>query len=149
MDNKNYIEINCLLPVTDESRKLILKAVQTTLTYFQLTHKRIGIAIMDDDQIHQLNRDFRQKDCSTDVLSFAAREEAEHNLQQTSEYLGDIAISLPTAERQARDYNQALERELAFLTIHGVLHLLGYDHMTKEDEYEMRNYQRVILDLLY
>lgn len=146
--DKNYIEINCLLPVADKSQALILSAAQTTLSYFQLTHKRIGIAIMNDEQIKQLNRDFREKDCATDVLSFAAREEITHSKQQESEYLGDIAISLPTAQRQALEYNQSLERELAFLTMHGTLHLLGYDHMTKEEEYEMRNYQRVILELL-
>jgi probable rRNA maturation factor len=91
----------------------------------------IDFSFVDDAKIHALNRDYRGKDRSTDVLSFALWEENDgFPMPDGGEEiaLGDIVISTQTAARQALEQNHAFEREIAFLTIHGALHLLGYDH---------------------
>ena len=96
----------------------------------------VSVLLVDDEHIRQLNRDFRNLDKKTDVLSFPAEEEG---------FLGDIAISLQTAEEQSKEYGHSLAREVGFLTAHSVLHLLGYDHMTPEEEKEMFSRQEEIL----
>ncbi len=91
----------------------------------------VDFSLVDDAKIHALNRDYRGKDRPTDVLSFALWEENDDfPLPACGEEiaLGDIVISTQTAARQAREQNHSFEREIAFLTIHGALHLLGYDH---------------------
>ncbi len=105
----------------------------------------ISVAVIGDDQIQEMNAQYRRVDAPTDVLSFA-NDEGEAIIEASEEhFLGDIAISLPTAGRQAEELGQSLDRELAFLTVHGVLHLLGYDHMTPEDEENMLEKQRNIM----
>lgn len=101
----------------------------------------VSLLVTDNNEIRRLNRDFRGIDRETDVLSFPAGEEY-GNEEAT---LGDIAISLPRAEAQAEEYGHSLERELAFLTVHGMLHLLGYDHIEAADEARMRQEQTKIL----
>lgn len=113
-------------------------------------HTEVSVVLADDDYIHQLNRQYRGKDCSTDVLSFALNEGEEPQIVNGPEeiLLGDIIISLETAARQAEEYGHSLERELAYLTTHGILHLLGYDHMTEDEKAEMRQEEEHILLLL-
>lgn len=96
----------------------------------------ISILLVDDEKIRRLNRDFRNIDRKTDVLSFPSDEDV---------FLGDIAISLQTAEEQRKEYGHSLAREVGFLTAHSVLHLLGYDHMTPEEEKVMFSRQEEIL----
>lgn len=100
------------------------------------TPSEISVLLVDDEKIRQLNRDFRDIDRKTDVLSFPSGEEG---------FLGDMAISLQTAEEQRQAYGHSLAREVGFLTAHSVLHLLGYDHMTPEEEKEMFSRQEEIL----
>ncbi len=108
----------------------------------------VSVAIVDDERIHELNRQYRGVDAPTDVLSFA-NDEGEALIEAAGgHFLGDIAISLPTAARQAEEIGQSLGRELAFLAAHGVLHLLGYDHMTPQDEERMLEKQREIMEAL-
>lgn len=100
----------------------------------------ISLLITNDETIHQLNKEYRQKDKPTDVLSFPLDDDT---------MLGDIVISLDTAKRQAEEREINLDRETAFLFIHGLLHLLGYDHETSiEDEKEMFALQEEILKKL-
>ena len=100
----------------------------------------ISLLLTDDETIRQLNKEYRNKDKSTDVLSFPMEDEI---------MLGDIAISVDTAKRQAEEAEINLDRETAFLFIHGLLHLLGYDHETsQEDEAEMFALQEKILKKL-
>lgn len=100
----------------------------------------ISLLITNDETIHLLNKEYRQKDKPTDVLSFPMEDEV---------MLGDIVISLDTAKNQAQERDIGLEREIAFLFIHGLLHLLGYDHETSaEDEKEMFTLQEEILKKL-
>ena len=88
----------------------------------------LGLRFTDDASIQELNATWRQRDQATDVLSFAALDDAPTWLDDTSVELGDIVISLDTARRQALDHGHSLQRELAWLASHGLLHLLGWDH---------------------
>ena len=101
----------------------------------------VDITIVDDEEIHQLNRDYRNVDRPTDVLSFALDEDDEDEpelLEGQLHLLGDIIISAETATRQAEEFGHGLEREIVYLAVHGLLHLLGYDHMVEEDKVVMR-----------
>jgi len=113
-------------------------------------HTEVSVVLSDDEYIHQLNRQYRGKDCPTDVLSFALNEGEEPEIIDKPEeiLLGDIIISLETATRQAEEYGHSLERELAYLTVHGILHLLGYDHMTEEEKKKMRQEEEYVLSFL-
>lgn len=116
-----------------------------------------NIVIADDDYLHELNWKFRQIDRATDVLSFPANElsapigqaiEAGADLERGEEgelFLGDIFISLDHAAVQAEEYGNTLEQELCFLAVHGMLHLMGYDHMKEQEEMVMRQKQREVL----
>lgn len=110
----------------------------------------VGVVFADDAYIRELNRDYRGIDASTDVLSFALDEGEEPAVQGGPEesLLGDIVISLETAERQAAEFGHSLEREMAYLTVHGMLHLVGYDHEEEADKTAMRRQEEHILTVL-
>ena len=116
-----------------------------------LTHEGaegdICIELTDDETIHAYNRDFRGVDRPTDVLSFPVSE-GEELIGVPDGHLGDIMISVKTAERQALELGHSAEREIAFLAIHGTLHVLGYDHMQPSDEEIMTAKQREIISKL-
>ena len=105
------------------------------------------VTIVDNETIHKINREYRNVDRPTDVISFAFMDE-EINPDSDFINLGEIYISLDKAHEQAEEYGHSFLRELSFLTCHGLLHLLGYDHMEKEDEKEMFSLQDKILDSL-
>lgn len=110
----------------------------------------VSITFVDDQTIQQINAEYRQKDVPTDVISFALEELGEDEVpiiadEQMPTLLGDIIISVDTAKSQAEQYNHSLRRELGFLALHGFLHLLGYDHMTEEDEKKMFARQKELL----
>lgn len=113
-------------------------------------NNEVSLVFCDDAYIQDLNKNYRGKDQPTDVLSFALNEGEEPEIVDGPSHvlLGDIIISLETAARQAEEYNHSLEREVAYLTVHGMLHLLGYDHMTEEDKAEMRVEEEHVLSLL-
>ncbi|NCA96345.1 MAG: rRNA maturation RNase YbeY, partial [Methanomicrobia archaeon] len=103
---------------------------------------------VDNDTIHQINRDYRHIDRPTDVISFAFNDEVEgevHIQGAQTVLLGTILISVDKAKIQAEAYGHSLDRELKFLFIHGLLHLLGYDHQNSEEEKEMFQLQEDIL----
>ena len=116
----------------------------------------VNLLFTDDEGICALNREFRGIDSATDVLSFPAYELGELLEDSLDEidaeyidgrlFLGDIAVSLERAVLQAEEYGHGLVRETAFLALHGPLHLLGYDHMTEQDERQMTGKQRELLD---
>jgi probable rRNA maturation factor len=113
----------------------------------------VTVTFVDNARIHELNREYRGIDRPTDVLSFAMNEEGEEEIEifldeemeGMPNMLGDIIISIPKTREQAEEYGHSFERELGFLAVHGFLHLLGYDHMTEEDEKEMFSRQEEIL----
>ncbi|MBD2326775.1 rRNA maturation RNase YbeY [Alkalinema sp. FACHB-956] len=109
----------------------------------------LSLRLTDDREIHTLNRDFRQKDQPTDVLSFAALEvDAPELPEEEPLYLGDIIISVETAERQAVSQGHPLKVELAWLAAHGLLHLLGWDHPDDESLERMLNQQQALLQMV-
>lgn len=104
------------------------------------------LTIVNNEEIHKINKEFRNVDRPTDVISFAFRdEESEKHLKGGPVSLGQIIISYEKAEEQAKEYGHSLLREMSFLFTHGMLHLLGYDHMEKEDEVVMFRLQDEIL----
>ncbi|MCM3692383.1 rRNA maturation RNase YbeY [Neobacillus niacini] len=113
-------------------------------------NSEVSVTFVSNERIHEINREFREKDAPTDVISFAMEELGEGEIQlkgaELPRVLGDIIISIPKAEEQAKEYGHSFIRELGFLSVHGFLHLLGYDHMEKAEEEKMFSRQREILD---
>lgn len=107
----------------------------------------VSLMFTDDESIHEMNREYRGIDRPTDVLSFALEEGEEEEIYGGPEenLLGDIIISVETAVRQAQEYGHSVEREMSFLALHGMLHLLGYDHMEEDERQEMRAQEKAIL----
>lgn len=110
----------------------------------------LSFTFVDNEKIREINNEYRGKNQPTDVISFAMEELGEGEVEivgmEMPRVLGDIIISVPRAKEQAEDYGHSYERELGFLAVHGFLHLLGYDHMTDEDEKVMTNKQKEILE---
>lgn len=113
------------------------------------TNFEIDVSLADDETIHAINRDYRKVDRVTDVISFAFLDDKDQDgiilSPEIPRMLGEIIICLPQALRQAKEIGNTPERELSFLFTHGLLHLLGYDHMKKEDEEIMFPLQEKIL----
>jgi len=127
------------------------KLAKVTFTYLGITtNYEIDVSLVDDETIHAINRDYRHVDRVTDVISFAFNEDKNPHDQikdpEVERMLGEILICLPQAQRQAKEIGNSERRELSFLFVHGLLHLLGYDHMKKEDEDVMFPLQDVILE---
>lgn len=128
------------------------RAAYMTLVYDEFdTECEVSLSFVTDEEIREINRNFRGIDKATDVLSFPQIDYDNDDEVMTNEkseiVLGDIIISLDTAKRQAEEYGHSLNREICFLTVHSMLHLLGYDHMTEEDEKEMFDKQKAVLDM--
>ncbi len=142
--------------VTKEMRDLVRTAVGTSLDYMEFGRDfEISVMFTDNEEIRTLNKLHRSIDRETDVLSFPLFEYDEEGyiIEEEMEVnpegdllLGDIVISLEKAAEQAEEYGHSMDREVGFLTVHSMLHLFGYDHMTPEDEEEMFGYQREILE---
>ena len=127
--------------------EIVRRAVFVTLSAHNLDDYEVSVLLTDDHRMTELNRDYRGINAPTDVLSFAQLEGNENELLNST-LLGDVVISLETAERQAIDESHSLEEEVAFLTVHGVLHLLGYDHQTEKEATVMFEKQNTILQCL-
>ena len=138
---KHTIYVSCeqdKVPVHWSLLRLMGQAVEAALAYEHYTgHAELSLTFTDDQKIHALNLKYRNVDRPTDVLSFPMEDE---------ETLGDIVISLERAKAQAETYGHSFEREAAFLCVHSVLHLLGYDHERSEaEEKDMFSRQEEIL----
>ena len=106
----------------------------------------MNIIFVDDDEIQEINKEYRNIDRVTDVISFALKDSLDLiDIAELDDELGDIFIDLDQAFRQAKEYGHSIAREVGFLAVHGYLHLNGYDHMTKEDEEVMFKRQEEIL----
>ncbi len=142
------------LPLTYQLKMLVRAAVEKTLDYEQYENPvEVSVTFTDNEKIRELNRKFRGVDRATDVLSFPLFDyEGTQDEPPVDEFvgmLGDIVISLEQAQKQAEEYGHSFEREAAFLCVHSMLHLLGYDHETsEEDEADMRRRQSEILSLM-
>ncbi len=133
-------------------RMLIRRCCQAVLTTESFTdNAEVSVSFVSNSEIRLLNKNYRNKDRVTDVLSFPLMEEnnVERNPETGYVLLGDIVISLETAVKQASNYGHSLEREIGFLTVHSMLHLLGYDHETSPlDERIMREKEESVLEKL-
>lgn len=141
--------------ITSEMEKLLYEVADRVIQGEEMNMEpEISILLVDDQEIQSLNQRYRGINHPTDVLSFAMADEIEGEdasqfvVLEGNNILGDIVISLETAKRQAEEYGHSLERELGFLTVHGILHLLGYDHGTEEDSVKMRTQEEKILTQL-
>ena len=123
------------------------KAVLATLEFEDFGRRaEVSVTFTDNEKIHALNREYRNVDRPTDVLSFPLSDGEDYDTDGDAVLLGDIVISLERAQTQAEEYGHSFEREVAFLTVHSMLHLLGYDHETSpEDERDMFARQDEIL----
>ncbi len=133
-------------------RLLIRRSCTAVLTYENFPgNAEVSVSFVNDKQIHELNSKYRNMDKPTDVLSFPLGDGGNYdkNPETGDCLLGDIVISLETAERQADIYNHSLEREIGFLTVHSMFHLLGYDHETSSMEaLIMREKEEAVLNAL-
>ena len=141
------------VPVTKELRTLIKKCCLETL--YEEGYKgsfEVSVTFTDNKGIREINREYRNIDKETDVLSFPATDAGESftRSRETGCFiLGDIVMSLEKAVAQAQEYGHSFEREVAFLTVHSMLHLLGYDHVnSEEEEREMFGKQDIILEAM-
>lgn len=155
------IEWNCGEDVREAYEPMIRRMAELVLEAEQCPFEaEISIVLTDDEEICQVNREFRQVDGATDVLSFPMQEydepgdfsglieEAGCFHPETGELLlGDIMLSIERARAQAEEYGHSLEREVAFLIVHSMLHLCGYDHMEEEERERMEERQRLIMEL--
>lgn len=140
-------EYELIKNVDEEIEELneVKKFIDFALDYLKLENVVFNIIIIDNDEIHKINKEYRGIDRPTDVISFAL-EDDDTFIEMNQRILGDIYISIDRAREQAKEYGHSLLRELCFLTIHGILHLLGYDHMEPEDEKVMFELQERVLD---
>ena len=137
-------------PITYSLKILVRRAVEATLAYEKFENEaEISVTFTDDEGIRRLNAQFRGIDKATDVLSFPLTDfdgSEEPPVDGDEITLGDIVVSLERAEAQAEEYGHSFEREVAFLCVHSMLHLLGYDHVDDEEaEADMRRRQTEIL----
>ena len=128
--------------LTAEALDALVAIVDRVLQAYERSGAEVGVTLTDEATIHQLNRDYRGIDAPTDVLSFALEEGEDRDLtgyeDAPPELLGDIVICIPYAIRQAKEYGHSFTRELLYLTVHGLLHLLGYDHQQEDERQRMR-----------
>lgn len=126
-----------------------LETVKDVLNYAikkeKLENVIFNVIIVDNNYIHELNKNYRHIDRETDVITFALEDEKDMVIPDGERMLGDIYISIDKARSQAEEYGHSLLRELSFLAVHGFYHLLGYDHMTKEEEEVMFSKQEEVL----
>lgn len=139
------------IKISFKIRHLIKKSVKEALAQEGFSDPaEVSVSFVDNEAIHKLNLEYREKDKPTDVLSFPMWEKEELSdgsaLDGHAVTLGDIIISAEKAKSQAEEYGHSLEREICFLSVHSILHLLGYDHETsEEDEAYMKNKQEDVL----
>lgn len=145
-NNQNKFEL------TEALNQLVKKAISATLDYENFDGiAEVNVTFCDNEEIKQLNSQFRNIQSQTDVLSFPLGENGVYDINYSNgaKQLGDIVISVEKAVSQAEEYGHSLTREIAFLTVHSVLHLLGYDHVTSEqDEKEMFKKQDDVMNIL-
>ena len=139
MENYSIVDNNLY-----QNYDYLYEVINHTLEVMDAKESIFTIIFVTKEEIHELNKQYRGVDRVTDVISFAVEDAHDVSLSDIR-VLGDIYICIDRMKEQAIEYNHSETRELSFLTVHGLLHLLGYDHQTKEEEEVMFNLQRKIL----
>ena len=142
----NKIEIFNQVDEEIDELDTVSKVLDSAVKKENLDNVSFNLIIVDNNYIHELNKNYRGIDRETDVITFALEDEDSLVLPDEERILGDIYISIDKAKSQAEEYGHSLLRELSFLAVHGFYHLLGYDHMTKEDEEVMFRKQEEVLN---
>lgn len=138
------------LVFSEEIENNVRAAAEKVAELYDVPNAEVSITLTNNPYIHKLNLEYRKIDRPTDVLSFALNESEEPDVEGGPDVniLGDIIISVERAEEQAAEYGHSLKREMAFLTVHGMLHLLGYDHMEEDERREMEAEQSYVMEKL-
>ena len=136
--------------VTQEILDTMLKAAEICIDAenIDVDRSEISVTFVDMEEIHQLNLDYRGVDSPTDVLSFPQFDDLNDLPEDGEIALGDVVICKQKAEEQAEEFGHSFERELIYLFVHSLLHLLGYDHMEEDERIEMEQMQKEILEQL-
>ena len=141
------------MQISYKLKRLVRLSVEATLACEEIDRDlEVSVTFIDNEGIRKLNRSYRKIDKATDVLSFPLFDfegDGDAMEDELCDMLGDIVISLERAAEQAEEFGHSFEREVAFLTVHSMLHLLGYDHETsEEDELDMRRRQTAVMEML-
>lgn len=137
-DNRQLI-----MKITDENKEKIIEAIEMTLeTEEAVGDFEVSVSFVTKEEIRQLNKIYRNVDSETDVLSFPMDDEED---MDGVIMLGDIILSTEKIIEQAKEFGHSKERELIYLTVHSMLHLLGYDHLNDEEKEEMRNMEKEVM----
>lgn len=141
-------KVEVFVQVKEDIKELdtVKKVLESAIKKEGLKNVSFNLIIVDNKYIHELNKTYRNIDRETDVITFALEDEDTVIVPEEERILGDIYISIEKAKAQAEEYGHSLLRELSFLAVHGFYHLLGYDHMTKEDEEVMFKKQEEVLE---
>ncbi len=129
----------------EQDYQYLSDVINLTAKHEQVTTAYAEITFVNEEKIQEINREYRHIDKVTDVISFAFEDNQDFQMEDFR-FLGEIYICIPRMQEQAREYGHLEKRELAFLTVHGLLHLLGYDHQTPEEEKVMFGIQEEILN---
>lgn len=141
----NYIEVFNEYKKPVEELSLVEDFINYCASSLKLKNVLFNVIIIDNDSIHKINKEYRNIDRETDVITFALEDNKQIDTKDVR-VLGDIYISYDKVISQAKEYNHSTRREICFLAVHGLLHLLGYDHMNKEDEEVMFGLQKELLN---
>lgn len=145
----DFAFINEVEDFKEDYKQLYIKIIEEAKKQLQIEEDlELSCILVGDDKIHQINKEYRNIDRATDVISFALEDNEQFYVAGQPRSIGDIFISVDHAKKQADDYGHSLKREMCFLFTHGLLHLLGFDHIEKEDEKKMLALQKSILEQL-
>lgn len=147
--NIDFALLNEVESFHEDYQEIYMKIIEETCLQLNLKEDiELSCIFVDDKKIHEINKEYRQVDRPTDVISFALEDNEVFLVEGMPRNLGDIFISIDRAKVQAEQYGHSIKREMCFLFTHGLLHLLGFDHMDKQEEEEMFEMQDTILDTL-
>lgn len=141
----NYIEVFNEYKKDINELDLVYDFINYCVNKLNLKNVMFNVIIVDNESIHKINREYRNIDRETDVITFALEDNKQIELKDIR-VLGDIYISFDKVISQAKEYNHSIKREICFLAVHGLLHLLGYDHMNSLDERKMFDLQKELLN---
>lgn len=145
----DFAYLNEISDFKEDYQEEYLKIIQETAKQLQIiADLELSCILVDDVKIHEINAQYRNIDRSTDVISFALEDNEQFYVEGQPRSLGDIFISVDHAKEQAKEYGHSLKREMCFLFTHGLLHLLGFDHMVEADESKMVAMQKSVLEAL-
>ncbi len=131
-----------LIKIDEEIENIVEKSIEAALKEIEFTDDyEVSVSFVGDNEIHELNRDYRGVDRTTDVLSFPMDDEF-------TNMLGDIVININKVIEQAKEYGHSEKREISYLTVHSSLHLMGFDHEEEEDKKEMRAVEDRVMENL-